>query len=94
MLMLAVAAEGLLVVALATEVFDSLAGEEHNKENGDLTSGINDEASFPQLMRMKNVRGGFPGSRSDYSMFLRRKKGRKFISFAGGICADGQFSQS
>ena len=35
MLMLAVAAQGLLVVALATEVFDSLAGEEHNKENGD-----------------------------------------------------------
>ena len=35
MLMLAVAAQGLLVVALATEVFDSFAGEEHNKENGD-----------------------------------------------------------
>lgn len=35
MLMLAVAAQGLLVIALATEVFDSLAGEEHNKENGD-----------------------------------------------------------
>ena len=35
MLMLAVAAQGLLVVALATEVFDSLAGEEHDKENGD-----------------------------------------------------------
>ena len=31
MLMLAVAAQGLLVIALATEVFDSLAGEEHNK---------------------------------------------------------------
>ena len=35
MLMLAVAAQGLLGVALATEVFDSLAGEKHNKENGD-----------------------------------------------------------
>ena len=32
---LAQAAQGLLVVALATEVFDSFAGEEHNKENGD-----------------------------------------------------------
>ena len=32
---LAQAAQGLLVVAFATEVFDSLAGEEHNKENGD-----------------------------------------------------------
>lgn len=35
MLMLAIAAQSLLVVALATEVFDSLAGEEYNKENGD-----------------------------------------------------------
>ena len=35
MLVLAVAAQSLLVVALAAEAIDAFAGEEHNKENGD-----------------------------------------------------------
>ena len=35
MLVLAVAAQGLLVVALAAEAIDAFAGEENNKENGD-----------------------------------------------------------
>ena len=35
MLVLAVAAQRLLVVALAAEAIDAFAGEEHNKENGD-----------------------------------------------------------
>ena len=35
MLVLAVAAQRLLVVALAAEAIDAFAGEEYNKENGD-----------------------------------------------------------
>ena len=60
MLMLAVAAQGLLVVALATEVFDSFAGEEHNKENGDNDKRHKRGGFLSTIDAYEKRPGGFP----------------------------------
>ena len=93
MLVLAVAAQRLLVVALAAEAIDAFAGEEHNKENGDNDKRHTGCGFLSQTT--KNLRQKpFAGSRSDYSTFTGEKKACNSISFADLFCAGGQFPQS
>ena len=94
MLMLVIAAEGLLIVGFAGDAADPFAGEEQNKENRDNDKRHKIRGFLSIIIHIKTPGETSPRSRSDYSMFWRQRKACNSISFIGLFCAGGQFSQS